>query len=100
MSFPHILTYLGRTLGISKLVSFTPNEEKVLKETGLYYDIYLSKMTSAYKKRALQLIEDVKAINPGTPDNSDYYRAQIKITELVKRFEIEFGLEKRLAQAS
>ena len=99
MSFPHILTFLGRTLHLSKLVSFTPEEETEIKKIGLYYNIYLPKMTPAYKQRALQLVGDVKKIDYEA-QTSDFYKAQITVDELVRKFEIEFGLEKRLAQAS
>lgn len=100
MALPHIFAYLGRTLHLTKLVSFAPEEETELKKIGLYYNVYLSKMTPAYKKRALQLIDDVKKIDYEA-QTSDFYKAQMKVDNLVKRFEIEFGLEKRLAgQAS
>lgn len=102
MVFPHILTYLGRKLHVldNKLTSFTPEEETDLKKIGLYCDVYLPKMTPSYKQRALQLMQEVKKIDYEA-QTSDFYRAQMKVDALVKSFNREFGLEKRLAgQAS
>jgi len=99
MPLPHILAYLGRTLYETKLVSFTNGEEKEFKKMGIFNDVWLPKVSRAYRNGALELLRDVQMISdsaPSDPMHPDYYRTQIRITKRVQTFDRLYGLEKRL----
>lgn len=103
MSFPHILTYLGRTLGLSKLVSFTHEEKELFIKKGVYLEVSTKdgKMSKTYYNGAMAFVMDIQDIDDEVrAGHLDIYAAQVKVEDRTQRFNREFGLEKRLTQAS
>ncbi len=101
MALPHILTYLGRKTRLSKLVSFTSDEDKLFTKTGIYSEVHIEKMSKTYHDGALKYAEDVQDIdNKVRAGQLDPYRAQFEVECRTQKFNREFGLEKKLAQAS
>ena len=102
MAVPHILAYLGRTLHLTKLVSFTHDENNLFIKTGIFPEVHIEKMSKTYHDGALKYAKDIQDIdNRVLAGQLDPYKAQVEVEYRTRKFNREFGLEKKLAgQAS
>jgi hypothetical protein len=101
MALPHIFAYLGRTLHLTKLVSFAPEEDQLFIKTGIFHEVHIETMSKTYHDGALKYAKDIQDIdNRVRAGQLDLYKAQVEVGYRTQKFNREFGLEKRLAQAS